>query len=421
MHIVQEKKRENAILVGVVHKDQIYEQVEEYLEELELLTDTAGADVLSKEIQERKEIDPAFFIGKGKADMLGELAKEIGATVIIFDDELSPAQTRNLEKRCDVKIIDRNALILDIFASRAKTREAKTQVELAQLEYMLPRLTRMWTHLSRQAGGAGIGLRGPGEKQLEVDRRLIQKRITHLKTDLEKIERQRHNRRRQRQDAFKVALMGYTNVGKSTLMNALTQSDVFVENRLFATLDSTVRRMNVSNGIEILLIDTVGFIRKLPHHLVASFKSTLEETQEADLLLHVIDISSQNFRDQIHTVQNVMKDLNIDRKSVLNVFNKVDRISDRELISLVKDEYAPAITVSAYRGIFLDKLRQEIVRFATENFIEMNVKLNIQRQKEIASLYEMANVLDKKYDDGYVNLRLRINKSRLSQIENIIE
>ena len=421
MHIVEQKKQENAILVGVVHKNQTYEQVEEYLEELELLADTAGADVLSKEIQERKEIDPAFFIGKGKADMLGELAKDIGATVIIFDDELSPAQTRNLEKRCDVKIVDRNALILDIFAGRAKTREAKTQVELAQLEYMLPRLTRMWTHLSRQAGGAGIGLRGPGEKQLEVDRRLIQKRITHLKNDLEKIERQRHIRRRQRQDTFKVALMGYTNVGKSTLMNALTQSDVFVEDRLFATLDSTVRRMDVSNSTEILLIDTVGFIRKLPHHLVASFKSTLEETQDADLLLHVIDISSQNFREQIHTVQKVMKDLNIDRKPVLNVFNKVDRVKDRDLITLVKDEYAPAVTVSASRGIFLDELQQKITEFATENYIEMDVKLDIQRQKEIANLYEMANVLDKNYDNGFVNLRLRINKSRLSQIENLIE
>ncbi|MBD3287623.1 GTPase HflX, partial [candidate division KSB1 bacterium] len=298
MHIIQEKKRENAILVGVVHKNQSHEQVNEYLEELELLADTAGADVLSKEIQDRKEIDPAFFIGKGKADMLGNVANEIDASVIIFDDELSPAQTRNLEKRCDVKIIDRNALILDIFASRAKSREARTQVELAQLQYLLPRLTRMWTHLSRQAGGAGIGLRGPGEKQLEVDRRLIQKRITHLQNDLTKIEKQRDIRRRQREEAFKVALMGYTNVGKSTLMNAMTQSDVFVENRLFATLDSTVRRMDISNGTEILLIDTVGFIRKLPHHLVASFKSTLEETQEADLLLHVIDISSPNFREQ---------------------------------------------------------------------------------------------------------------------------
>ncbi len=421
MHIVQQKRRENAILVGVAHKNQTCEQVEEYLEELELLADTAGANVLSREIQERKEIDPAFFVGKGKADMLGKIAKDIGATLIIFDDELSPAQTRNLENRCEEKIIDRNALILDIFASRAKTREAKTQVELAQLQYMLPRLTRMWTHLSRQAGGAGIGLRGPGEKQLEVDRRLIQKRIAHLKDELDKIERQRDIRRRQREDTFKVALMGYTNVGKSTLMNAMTQSDVFVENRLFATLDSTVRRMKVSNGTDILLIDTVGFIRKLPHHLVASFKSTLEETQEADLLLHVIDISSTNFREQVHTVQNVMKDLNIDRKPILNVFNKVDRVNDRDLITLVKDEYAPAVTVSANRGIFLDKLQHEIVKFATENFIELTIKLSIQRQKEIANLHSMANILDKKYDDGFVNLRVRINKSRLSQIQSMIE
>ncbi|MCU0644116.1 MAG: GTPase HflX, partial [bacterium] len=303
---LEEHNKERAILVGVIHHRQDRELVDEYLDELALLADTAGAEVLYRMVQEREVINPGYFIGRGKVDFLAQQVSDLKADLVIFDEDLSPAQARNLEEECKTKIIDRSGLILDIFARRAKTREAKTQVELAQLQYLLPRLTRRWTHLSRQAGGVGIGLRGPGETQLEVDRRMIRKRIATLSRELEQIEKQRDLRRRRRSDLFNVALMGYTNVGKSTLMNALTSSDVFVEDRLFATLDATVRLMDHAGDQKILLIDTVGFVRKLPHHLVASFKSTLEETREADLLLHLVDCSHPHFLDQMNVINGVI-------------------------------------------------------------------------------------------------------------------
>jgi len=421
LNIIEQEKREQAILAGVVLKSQTTEEAEEYLNELALLADTAGADILSRQIQARKDIDPAFFIGKGKAESLALLAKELSANVIIFDDDLSPAQVRNLENYCEVKIIDRSGLILDIFAKRAQTREAKTQVELAQLQYLLPRLTGRWTHLSRQAGGAGIGLRGPGEKQLEVDRRLVKKRITVLKTELEKIGKQHAIRRQHRTDCYKIALMGYTNVGKSTLLNALTKSEVFVENRLFATLDSTVRKMENNDSQNILIVDTVGFIRKLPHNLIASFKSTLEETKDADLLLHVIDISSPAFREQIKVVQNVMNELKISQKPVLNVFNKVDQLKNKEIINVIRSEFDPCIIISAQRGILLDELRNEILNFSNNSSVELDVKVNLNRQKDISQIYALSHVLDKQFDDGYVNIKLRINKTKLSQLERLIE
>jgi len=417
---VEPEKREQAILVGVVQNDQTHEEVEEYINELALLADTAHVDVLSKEIQDRKAIDPAFFIGKGKADYLSLLVKELKANIIIFDDDLSTAQARNLEKRCGVKIIDRSALILDIFARRAKTKEAKTQVELAQLQYLLPRLTRMWTHLSRQVGGAGIGLRGPGEKQLEVDRRLIQKRIAVLQEQLKKIGKQQDIRRQQRTNLFKVALMGYTNVGKSTLLNALTSSEVFVEDRLFATLDATVRRLNTKNGLDILLIDTVGFIRKLPHHLIASFKSTLQETREADLLLHIIDISSPIFREQIKVVQSVLVDLKISDKPILYVFNKVDLLKNKELLHAATNEFTPNVVVSATRGIFLTELENKIKQMAADNYLLLDLKIDITRQREIALLHSIAKVLEKEYVDGYVNIKLQLNRSKYSSIEHLL-
>ncbi len=329
------QKKERAILVGVVHNRQNRDLVDEYLDELALLADTAGAEVLHRVIQERDAINPGYFNGKGKVDLLEKLVSEQQAEVVIFDEDLTPAQARNLEEECNTKIIDRSGLILDIFARRAKTREAKTQVELAQLQYLLPRLTRRWTHLSRQAGGVGIGLRGPGETQLEVDRRMIRKRIATLSHELEKISQQRALRRRRRSDLFNVALLGYTNVGKSTLMNALTTSEVFVEDRLFATLDSTVRLLDQAGDQNILLIDTVGFVRKLPHHLVASFKSTLEEPPEADLLIHIADCSHPHFRDQMNVINGVMKELQIDDRPVITVFNKIDLVEKTSLLPLI--------------------------------------------------------------------------------------
>ena len=418
MHIVEARKTERAILIGVVHQNQKQEDVELYLDELELLSDTAGLEVVSKEIQKKKDIDPAYYIGKGKVEALRELAEQVEADVIVFDDDLSPGQARNLERLCDLKILDRSGIILDIFALRAKSREAKTQVELAQLEYLLPRLTKMWTHLSRQTGEAGVGLRGPGEKQLEVDRRLVRKQITQLKAELIKIEKQRHIRRKQRDEYFKVALMGYTNVGKSTILNKLTNADVFVENRLFATLDSTVRRLPASESLNILLVDTVGFIRKLPHNLIASFKSTLEETTEADLLLHVVDISSASFREQMDTVKLVMEELKVSTKPILNVFNKVDKCDDVDFVLM--EEFAPYVIISAHKNILIDDLKQKIIEYANKAFVELDIQIDLNNQREIAMVYTLAEVIKRKYNNGYVELKVRINQSKLHQLEQII-
>ncbi len=405
----------------MVHNRQDRELAEEYLDELTLLADTAGAEVVERVIQEKYTIDPAYFIGKGKVDYLTRQVNDLKADLIIFDEDLSPAQARNLEEACNVKIIDRSGLILDIFARRAKTHEAKTQVELAQLQYLLPRLTRRWTHLSRQAGGVGIGLRGPGETQLEVDRRTIRKRIALLTRDLERIEKQRDQRRRRRSDLYNVALMGYTNVGKSTLMNALTSADVFVENRLFATLDATVRLLDHSGDQRILLIDTVGFIRKLPHDLVASFKSTLEETHEADLLIHLVDCSHPHFRDQMNVIHSVMKELHIDDRPVITVFNKIDLVEDKSLLSELKQEYEGCFLISARRGLFVDELRNEVIRFATEQNITANIQISLSEQKLLASIYQWAQVLNSEYIDGYVQLQIRFPVLMQRKFKQLIE
>jgi len=415
------QNRERAILVGVIRQQQDRELVTEYLDELALLADTAGAEILHRLIQERNAPDPAYFIGKGKVQDLASLVSELKADLVIFDDDLSPAQARNLEAECKTKIIDRSGLILDIFARRAKTREAKTQVELAQLQYLLPRLTRRWTHLSRQAGGVGIGLRGPGETQLEVDRRMIRKRIAALSHELEKITQQRSLRRQRRGDLFNVALLGYTNVGKSTLMNALTTSQVFVEDRLFATLDATVRRLEHSGDPKILLIDTVGFVRKLPHHLVASFKSTLEETTEADLLLHVVDCSHPHFRDQMQVIRGVMKELSIDDRPVITVFNKIDLVDDKTWLREIKDEFEGSFLISAQRGLFIEDLRQQIIKCATEQSITTNIKVNLSDQKLLASIYQWARVLDRAYEDGYVQLQIRFPAAMQRKLERLVE
>ncbi len=416
-----EQNKERAILVGVVHNRQDRDLVEEYLDELALLADTAGAEVLEWVVQEKHTIDPAYFIGKGKVDYLAQQVAELKADLIIFDEDLSPAQARNLEEECKTKIIDRSWLILDIFARRAKTREAKTQVELAQLQYLLPRLTRRWTHLSRQAGGVGIGLRGPGETQLEVDRRMIRTRIAHLTLELEKIEMQRDLRRRRRSDLYNVALLGYTNVGKSTLMNALTTSEVFVEDRLFATLDSTVRLLNHSDSQKILLIDTVGFVRKLPHHLVASFKSTLEETTEADLLIHVVDCSHPHFRDQMKVINGVIKELSIDDRPVMIVFNKIDLVEDKSRLSELKEEFEGSFLISAQRGLFVEELRKEIIRFATEQNLTANIKVGLSDQKLLASIYQWARVLNREYEDGYVQLQILFPSTKQRKFKQLVE
>ena len=314
---------EKAILIGLITPDVTKEQAYEYLDELAFLADTAGAKPVRNFTQKLPHPDNKTFLGKGKIEEVRLFAEEEEIKLIIFDDDLSPSQIRNIEKIFgeETKILDRSNLILDIFASRAKTAQARTQVELAQYQYLLPRLTRLWTHLERQKGG--IGMRGPGETQIETDRRIINDKIALLKKKLEKIDKQSYTRRKGRQDMIRVALVGYTNAGKSTLMNSLAKSDIFAENKLFATLDTTVRKVVIGN-LPFLLTDTVGFIRKLPHQLVESFKSTLDEVREADFLVHVVDIANPKFEDQIEVVNKTMIEIGVTDKPMLIVFNKID-------------------------------------------------------------------------------------------------
>lgn len=314
-------KQETAVLVGIVTPNETEEQEKEYLEELEFLVDTAGGKTVKSFTQKLQHPERATFVGTGKLEEIKAYVTAEEIDMVVFDDELSPSQLRNIERELGVKILDRSNLILDIFAGRARTAQAKTQVELAQLQYLLPRLTRMWTHLERQKGG--IGMRGPGESQIETDRRLILNKIALLKDKLKEIDKQNEVQRKNRNQLVRVALVGYTNVGKSTIMNMISKSDVFAENKLFATLDTTVRKVVIEN-LPFLLSDTVGFIRKLPHHLVECFKSTLDEVREADILVHVVDVSHPNFEDQIRTVNETLKDLGAIDKPVITVFNKID-------------------------------------------------------------------------------------------------
>jgi len=368
---------ERAILVGLIY-NQDEKQALEYLDELEFLADTAGAEVLKKFTQKLDVPNVTTFVGPGKLEEIGNYVKVTEADTVIFDDELTPTQLRNIERRLNCKVIDRTNLILDIFAKRAKTAHAKTQVELAQYQYILPRLTRMWTHLERQRGG--IGLRGPGETQIETDRRIILDKISRLKNKLEKIDKQKATQRKNRGKLTRVALVGYTNVGKSTIMNMMAKSEVFAENKLFATLDTTVRKVVVRN-LPFLLADTVGFIRKLPHDLVESFKSTLDEVREADILLHVVDISHPGFEEQIETVNNTLKEIESSDKPVIYVFNKIDAFtyiekedddltpSTKENISLeewrdswMAKKNVPAIFISATQKENIEDFRRLLYR-----------------------------------------------------------
>ena len=314
-------KQERAVLVGVILPHETDEQTKEYLEELQFLVDTAGAETVKTFTQKLQRPDRSTFVGSGRLEDIKAFVIEEEIDMVVFDDELTPSQLRNIENELQVKILDRNNLILDIFAGRAQTAQAKSQVELAQLQYLLPRLTRLWTHLERQKGG--IGMRGPGESQIETDRRLILNKISLLKERLKLIDRQNETQRKNRVAMVRVALVGYTNVGKSTIMNMISKSEVFAENKLFATLDTTVRKVVIEN-VPFLLSDTVGFIRKLPHDLVECFKSTLDEVREADILVHVVDISHPNFEDQIRTVNDTLKDLGVKDKLTITVFNKID-------------------------------------------------------------------------------------------------
>lgn len=377
-YYLTKEEPEKVVLVGVISRNQTEALVQEYLDELAFLADTAGAVVVKQFTQKLDSTNSATFVGKGKLEEIQRFAEDQEIDLIIFDDELTPTQLRNLEKFFKRKILDRTNLILDIFAKRARTAHAKVQVELAQLQYMLPRLTRMWTHLERQRGG--IGLRGPGETEIETDRRVIRDKISKLKEQLVKIDKQMATQRKNRGKMVRAALIGYTNVGKSTVMNSLSKSNVFAENKLFATLDTTVRKVVVKN-LPFLLGDTVGFIRKLPHHLVESFKSTLDEVREADILLHVVDISHPGFEDQIEVVNETLKDLDIKNKPTILVFNKIDAFTYEK-----KDE--DDLTPKLRENYSLEELQSSWMGLSNHPciFISAKNKVNMDAFKEL--LYE---------------------------------
>lgn len=363
--------------------------------ELALLADTAGADTVNKIVASVQKINVATYIGSGKVEELKEIVLDTAADLVIFDDDLSPIQLRNIEKNIECKLLDRSALILDIFARHARSATAKTQVELAQLEYLRTRLTRQWTHLSRQKGG--IGMRGPGETQIETDRRMIGVRISWLKQRLVKIDHQRTTQRKGRSKFTRVSLVGYTNAGKSTLMNAIADTNVLAEDRLFATLDATTRVIHIAANKRVLLSDTVGFIRKLPHRLIESFKSTLDEVREAEVLLHVLDASHRNFREQIKVVNETLKELGVLEKPILLVFNKIDAIKEPETLRELKEDAPDAAFISALRGIGLNEVKEKLLKVIESEFVEREVILPVTDQKAIAHIRKISEVLSEEY------------------------
>ncbi len=410
---------ERAMLIALKLKNETKSIVEEHLDELEMLASTAGAETILKVIQDRPTPDKAHYVGKGKAEELAELVELNNIVLVIFDADLSPTQVRNLEKMLDVKILDRSGLILDIFASHAKTKQAKTQVELAQLQYMLPRLTRAWTHLSKQHGG--IGTKGPGETQIETDRRLIRTRITKLKELLQKIENQNKTKSMKRQDFLTASLVGYTNAGKSTLINLLTDADVLAENKLFATLDSTTRSFELEKNKKVLISDTVGFIRKLPHNLVASFKTTLNVVKDADIIIHMVDISHPFYEDHIKVVNETLEGLGCEEKTEIKLFNKIDVLEDKDRISYVKNKYDNSILISAQRGINITEVKEKLTELYENNYKEKRIVLSMIQSKLIAQIHEIADVLSTEYVDDKVEIIFKTDSTNHSKIEKLIE
>jgi GTP-binding protein HflX len=406
--------REKALLVSVALPDRPWVS-EDPLEELQGLATTAGAMIVGGLVQRRQDIIPATYIGKGKLAELQEQVKASDADVVIFDNDLSPAQVRNLEKATEVKVLDRSELILDIFATRARTAEARLQVELAQLEYALPRLRRMWTHLSRITGG--IGLRGPGETQLEEDRRLVDLRIRDLRARLVEVQARKEREVRSRGEEHTASLVGYTNAGKSTLMNALTGAGVYVEDKLFSTLDTRTRQWHLKDWGRVLLSDTVGFIRDLPHHLIASFKATLEETRQARLLLHVVDASNAAAEEQIKAVNRVLKELGCQDKPTLLVLNKVDLLADRSYLDVLMKHHPRAVAVSAATGQGLDALREAVMEMLSADFADAEVQTDAGNGRVIAYLSAHAEIYRQEYDDNQVTIRCFLPRYLLHHIQ----
>lgn len=408
-----------AILIGVTLRDSMLHETEESLQELRQLTETAGIEVVCETIQARNAPNPTYYIGEGKVEELKAVVEELDADVVIFDEELSPAQTRNIENTLEIATFDRTGLILQVFAQRALTSEARLQVTLAQLEYALPRLTRMWTHLSRMATSAGSGsgaLRGPGETQLEMDRRWIRRHISHVKKELLKVEKRRKVQRQSRSEKINVSLVGYTNAGKSTLFNTLTGETVLAEDKLFATLDSTTRRVSLPQNQTILLSDTVGFIKKLPHQLVAAFKATLEEVAQADLLLHVVDISHSEAEAQINAVDKVLTDLEADDIPTIMIFNKIDQLESEDQMLMLQTRYTEAIPISAQRGDGIPELMEMLAeRFASQG-TTINLHIPYKDGKVLDMLYKHGTVLDTEYADEAVHVKARIPTRHLKSV-----
>lgn len=404
---------ETAVLVGVELPGN--HRSEEPLEELSGLAETAGAEVVARLTQRRETPDKTTYLGKGKLEQLAQLVKGTDADVVIFDNDLSPAQVRNLEQAVGVKVLDRTELILDIFSTRAQTYEARLAVELAQLEYALPRLKRMWTHLSRMK--MGVGMRGPGEKQLETDRRLVEKRIVDLRRDLDKIHKRREREVEGRRDHMTVSLVGYTNAGKSTLMNKITGAGVLAQDKLFATLDTRTRRWHLPGWGPVLLSDTVGFIRDLPHRLIASFKATLEEAHQADLLLHVADASNPAVFDQISSVYTVLEELGIEQKDTLLILNKIDRVEDAAHLTKLHDRYPSAIAVSAVTGAGIDKLTAGVSDALSVNFVDADIELAIDNGRLAAFIAKHGEILSRTHSGDRTTIHCRMPRKYIGRID----
>lgn len=419
-----EVRKERAILVGAVHQGRRGAKIKksDNLVELTALVETAGAVVVDRFQQKISRINPSTYIGKGKARMLCERIERFDADVVIFDNDLSPGQIRALEDITQAKVIDRSELILDIFATRAQTRQARLQVELAQLEYTYPRLTRMWSHLDRLAGGAasgGVGTRGTGEKQLEIDKRLVNKRIAELKRELENIDKRKLREIDGRSDMYKISLVGYTNAGKSTLMNALTDAGVFVEDRLFATLDTRTKKWEIESNAQVLLSDTVGFVSDLPHQLVASFKATLEEAVNADLLLHVVDVSTDVAFDQIKSVEKVLREIKCDKKDVLVLLNKSDVLGGAITLESLQTVFPEAICISAKTGMNLDMLAAKVLDKYHGTDVMVRVTADVGDGKLQSFLSANGRIISTEYIDRHVVIEAGISKNRLYMLKRL--
>ena len=418
-------RKEQAILVAAIPRSR---DDGDDLAELTALAESAGAVVVDRFQQKIEKIHPARYIGKGKAEQLAERVRRFKADVVIFDNDLSPGQIRELEKIVKAKVLDRSELILDIFATRAKTKQAKLQVELAQLEYTYPRLTRMWSHLDSVAGAGGataagvvggIGTRGPGEQQLEIDRRLVSKRITELKRELVNIDKRRIREIKARKGLFKICIVGYTNAGKSTLLNAVTDADVLVEDRLFATLDTRTRRWTLNNAIEVLLSDTVGFVKNLPHQLVASFKATLEEAINADLLLHIIDVSNAEAIKQIESVDKVLAEIGCGEKPVLKLLNKVDIVKKIGELEMLQTLFPDALCVSAKTGFGLEQLSEEVLARYKGDELLLRVASSQSNGKIQSFLRAYGRILNEQYLDGSVLIDARLGRNQLPGLKRL--